>query len=255
MSSPMTRYEIKYRIAPSQAAAIGRWVGRFMTRDTHGPCGRGYPIHSLYLDGPDWSIYRDTTNGSFFRLKLRARTYSFDSDAPVFLEVKARKGESMKKTRAEVSRADAVRVMWGQAPLGVQPSHALERFRTQQLLYRAVPRAWVTYRREAFVGEDRLGLIRLTFDTDIAWAEPTVDLSEPRHWHPLPEVQNLVVLELKYYGSYPGWVADMVRQFDLERKAMSKYRHAVSALRDAQRRLPHVPQPVPVHALALEYAR
>jgi len=114
---------------------------------------------------------------------------------------------------------------------------------------------WVTYRREAFVAEDRLGLVRITFDTGIAWGDPTVDLSEPRQWKLLADVRGQVVVELKYYGSYPGWVADMVRRFDLERKAMSKYRHSVDALRDSQRIPLPLAQPVPRHALALEYVR
>jgi hypothetical protein len=47
-----------------------------------------------------------------------------------------------------------------------------------------------------------------------------------------------VILELKYTGSYPAWVAETVRRFDLERKSMSKYRHAVEALRSLAPRPP-----------------
>jgi hypothetical protein len=87
----------------------------------------------------------------------------------------------------------------------------------------------VTYQRSAWVGGDR-GLVRVTFDTEIRCAPATGGLVEPALWYPLPEVKGLVILELKYNGSYPGWVAETVRKFDLERRAMSKYRHAVDVV-------------------------
>ena len=70
------------------------------------------------------------------------------------------------------------------------------------------------------------------FDDRIHAAPPTDDLSEPPQWYPLPEVKGLVVLELKYTGSYPGWVADLVRRFNLQRNSMSKYKQGVDVLRE-----------------------
>jgi hypothetical protein len=226
---PATRYEIKYRISPEQAAEVRQWIRRYMEPDAHGEGGSSrYPVHSLYLDSADWRIYRETRNGNFSRFKLRARTYGFTDEAPVFLEVKARAGEAMTKSRAEVPRSVAIAVLDGTY---VPPGHnaALENFRAHMDRYRAVPRAWVTYDRSAWVGGDR-GLVRVTFDADIKCAPETPSMTEPPRWYDLPEVRSLVILEVKYTGSYPGWVADTVRRFDLERRAMSKYRHAVEVI-------------------------
>lgn len=255
---PITRYEIKYRMSPPQASLVRDWMSPFMEPDPNGEGGCGaYHIHSLYLDGPDWSIYRETRAGAFARFKLRARTYSFNPDAPVFLEVKARKGESMRKTRVEMDRDEACRIVGGDLPLRAPTPDALEDFRSKLDLRRAIPRVWVTYRRAAFVGDDRLGLVRITFDTDIAWAPSTAALAEPPRWLPVSESKGLVILELKYHGSYPGWVADLVRHFDLERKAMSKYRYAVDDFRARER--VQAPQwqerPGAQRVLAPEYAR
>ena len=56
-------------------------------------------------------------------------------------------------------------------------------------------------------------------------------MTEPPQWYPLPIVKDIVVLEVKYSGSYPKWVADTIRRFDLERKSMSKYRYGVELVR------------------------
>jgi hypothetical protein len=202
-----------------------------MEPDANGEGGSAkYPVHSLYLDGPDWRIYRETRNGNFSRFKLRARTYSFAPDATVFLEVKSRDGEAMQKSRAEVPRDEAIRLLDGRAPRGQLKGHAIDNFRNHMDSYRAFPRAWVTYERFAYVGGDR-GLVRITFDSAIATAPPTPNLEAPPRWYLLDEVKDVVVLEVKYSGSYPAWTADTIRRFDLERRSMSKYRYAVELLR------------------------
>jgi hypothetical protein len=227
-----TRFEIKYRIEPALGARLRAWLEHYghVQADEHGEGGTAaYNVHSLYLDSPDWSIYRDTRNGLFSRFKLRARTYAFTPDASVFLEVKHRAGEAMWKTRAGVPRSEAVTILEGQLP-NVKPSAALDNFRMQMDLRRAYPRCWVSYRRHAYVGGTR-DLVRITFDTAIVAAPPTPRLTEPPRWHLLPEVRTLEVLELKYSGAYPGWVGDMIRHFHLNRWSMSKYRQGVDVVR------------------------
>lgn len=230
---PATRFEVKYRIPPRHAEEIRRWIPRYMEPDQFGEGGEAcYSVHSLYLDSGDWSIYGDTINGAYARFKLRARCYKFTPEDDMFLEVKARQGEAMTKTRFRCSRAEARHILEGGIPhVGSKPE--LENFRNHVDQRHAYARLWVTYRRYAYVGGDR-GLIRVTFDDQIAAAPATADLSEPTRWHLLPIVKDLVVLELKYSGSYPGWVAEMVRRFDLNRNSMSKYRHSVDLLRRIQ---------------------
>jgi len=222
------RYEIKYRISHELADRVQSAIARYMEPDAYGEGGTArYPVHSLYLDSSDWRIYRETRNGNFARFKLRARCYNFNG-GNVFLEVKSRAGEAMRKSRAEVSRDDAVRVLKGQLPLTAK-GWGLENFRNSMDRYRAYPRSWVTYDRGAWVGGER-GLVRITFDSAIATAWPTENFTAPPQWYPLPIVKNLVVLEVKYSGSYPLWVAETIRRFDLERRSMSKYRYAVELL-------------------------
>lgn len=232
MAKLKTRFEIKYRISNEHAAAVSAWIRGYMDPDENGEGGEAsYDVHSLYLDSTDWSIYRDTRNGLFRRFKLRARTYEFTPQAPVFLEVKSRAGEAMWKSRAEVSRPEAIRILAGEPALNSRPTPALEEFLMQRDLRNAIPASWVTYRREAWVGQDRETLVRVTFDSKIRCGIPTADLSEPPAWYDLPDVRDVVILELKYTYSYPPWIAELVRRFNLDRKSMSKYRHSVEVLR------------------------
>lgn len=228
---PATRFEVKYRIRPELAEDVRAWIARYMEPDANGEGGSAkYHVHSLYLDSADWRIYRETRNGNFSRFKLRARTYAFTPDAPVFMEVKSRDGEAMQKSRAQVDRDEAIRILDGGVPRGQLKGHAIENFRNHMDRYKAYPRAWVTYERFAYVGGDR-GLVRITFDSAIACAPPTRNLEAPPRWYLLDEVKDIVVLELKYNGSYPSWAADTIRRFDLERRSMSKYRYSVEMLR------------------------
>ena len=160
-----TRYEIKYRIPLDQAEQVRTWIARYMEPDAFGEGGSSrYDVHSLYLDDADWRIYRETRNGNFSRFKLRARTYQFLDDAPVFMEVKARDGEAMQKSRAQLRRPDAIAILEGRLAANVKYDGPLDNFRNHMDRYRAFPRVWVTYKRSAWVGGDR-GLVRVTFDT------------------------------------------------------------------------------------------
>lgn len=233
MAEKTTRFEIKYRLNKAHAEAVVKWIANFMEPDAFGEGGSAsYSVHSLYLDDKDWSVYRDTRNGMFRRFKIRARTYGFTPKHNVFLEIKSRAGEAMWKSRVEVTRAEAIQLLRGDVVPNLRSSPQLEEFLAQRDLRDAVPKAWVTYRRDAWVGKDRESLVRVTFDSNIAAAPPTADLREPPVWRLLPEVAEMVVLELKYTHSYPPWIAELVRHFDIERKAMSKYRHAVDLLMD-----------------------
>ncbi len=230
------RFEIKYRLGEDHAEALRAWIRRsgFLEADEHGEGGSAaYNVHSLYLDSADWSIYKETRAGLQQRYKLRARCYEWSANAKVFMEAKHRAEEYMWKTRAEIGKADAVRILNNEIPLKAKATAALENFRGLMDRRHAFPRVWVTYRRHAYTNNVR-DLVRVTFDTKIRAAPPTQNLSEPLTWHTVPEADGVEVLELKYSGSYPGWVGDMVRKFDLERRAFSKFRYGVDLITDPE---------------------
>lgn len=225
---PTVRYEIKYRIPPQIAEEMAHHIRRYMTADEHGEGGSAcYPVHSLYLDSPGFRLYRDTVEGAFSRYKLRVRCYNFEPQRSFFLEVKSRRGEAMTKSRALADIGTTAAAIAGVGdPDG---NKALGTFFARRDELRARPTAWITYDRAAYVGGER-SLVRITFDSRVKAALPTADLGQPATWYDLPEVVGLVVLEIKYTGSYPAWVAETVRRFNLTRSSMSKYKQGVDTL-------------------------
>ncbi len=225
---PTVRFEIKYRIPPGLAEEISRHLGRYMSADENGEGGSAsYPVHSLYLDSPNFRLFRDTEEGAFSRFKLRARCYNFQPVRSFFLEVKARRGEAMTKSRAGATIDETRDLLAGGGT--DRTDDAMRNFLTSRDNLRARPAVWITYDRAAYVGGER-SLVRITFDSAIRVGLPTADLAEPERWYGLPEVKGLVVLEIKYTGSYPAWVAETVRRFNLTRSSMSKYRQGVDVL-------------------------
>jgi VTC domain len=233
------RYERKYVISETAAAAIRRFVSAYLWPDQHMSPDEplGYRVYSLYLDTPEFSLYRHSAEGEKNRFKLRIRFYSTAEDSPAFLEIKKRTGESIHKQRAVVAKPAAEGLLNGRRlsavdllSNGESSVRALAEFCDRRERLSASGTAFVSYQREAYVS--RLAdNVRVTFDRQIAGQGHLASrgLAIPS---PLMTVAgDHVVLELKYSGSTPGWMKDLIRTFGLERVSYPKYVHCVDALK------------------------
>jgi hypothetical protein len=236
----LQRFELKYVISESLTPAIRDFVQQQLHLD---PNGEGlpensYPIHSLYLDSDALALYWATVNGTRNRYKLRLRYYEDRSDAPVFFEIKRRNNEAILKQRCGVHRAAVPRVLAGHSPspdelLSDDPKQigALERFTELALGLRASPKTHVAYRREAWVSWLD-NSVRVTMDRDVRF-EPQMSLHMGTQMrNPILVFGNKVVLEIKFTGSFPTWLGEMVRIFGLERRSAAKYAEGVAILGD-----------------------
>lgn len=233
------RCEHKYLIPEATACALRGFVAAYLTPDQHMPAGEpeGYHVHSLYLDSPALDLYRETTEGVKNRFKLRMRYYDESPLAPVFLEIKSRTTESIRKMRAVVSKSAAESLLNGNrlSPLDLlsvsdKASLAIEEFNQRVARLSAHGSAFVSYRREAYVSLEADG-VRITFDRHIAGVpyDELYGLRMPASAAPVFPEQ--VVLEIKYSGQIPFWARDLIRDFGLQRISFPKYVHAVDALR------------------------
>jgi hypothetical protein len=89
---------------------------------------------------------------------------------------------------------------------------------------RAGPIVLVKYLRQAFEGtnEDR---VRVTFDRELYYKitdQPYVRLGGSG-WQHNDLTAGYTILEIKFNGRYPAWLNRLVRHFDLEARAISKY--------------------------------
>ena len=232
------RFEFKYAVTEVQAMAIRDYIDAHVEKDLHLDAERDYPILSLYYDDPQMYTFWSSEKGEKNRYKLRARTYTTQADAPIFLEVKRRTNWVLRKHRVRLGSRQARQFLGNNRSTAdvVAIGSPKERqdfytFRDLVDARQATPRVMVRYRREACVsahGEP----VRLTFDRELRCQtcflyEDTVwDARGP--WYEPPNFQ--VALEIKFTDVYPGWVEQLVRRFNLTPQSISKYGLCVKEL-------------------------
>ena len=216
--------EIKFVIDAALAPRIREWARAHLKADPHGagPFGDEYDTSSLYFDTSDYDVLN--RRGSYGRAKYRVRRYN-GSDL-VFLERKLRKRRMLVKRRT-VERIDALDALL--LPETTRGS-AAEWFHNRIRLRRLQPVCQVAYHRTARVLMCPDGLARLTLDASLR----ATLASLPRFTaaEGLDLLPGQVILELKYRVYMPAAFRQLVEEFALEPATISKYRLAMTALRE-----------------------
>ncbi len=234
------RFELKYVIGPQCARAIRHFVSSYLEPDPYARADPRfcYPVYSVYLDTATLALCQQTRRGVKNRFKLRLRFYDGDPASPVFLEVKRRETDVIRKERAAITREGARLLLRGGYP---GPFHllqdsacpeapaALECFRRLRDEIGAGAIACVEYLREAYVPPEGNGL-RITLDRAVRGSlfERVGQLQPPQAG--VETSVGGVILEIKFTDRFPCWLSEMVQAFNLQRSSMSKYLHCVKAL-------------------------
>jgi hypothetical protein len=230
-----SRYEIKYLIDEIQAARIIQWMRPFIKADKNSRYqnSRGYPIVSLYLDSKDLRLFHDTAYGVKNRFKLRIRSYNDNPESARFAEIKRRVNNVIIKSRARIKEEEIPFLINGSL-LPDRFDHnnkteetTLDQFQFYLAKIGAKPMARIRYLREAYesITTDD---VRVTFDRNLAVSvTQTPDIRfHDGNWQPF--LSNKVVLEIKFTGCFPSWVAQAVQSLELKQQSVAKY---VSGLR------------------------
>jgi len=223
------RFELKYLITEAQAAAIERYIRPFLPPDRYSKLQRGgmYPIVSLYLDSPDLQLCRETLYGVKNRFKLRIRSYTDEPEYPRFFEIKRRINRVIMKSRARVTDRDVPLLLQGRSlpPQGYSTDEAaLNQFQLYVASIHARPMVLIRYMRQAFENSSE-NRVRVTFDRQLCYKvtrEPKVRLGGSG-WQHNSVTRGNVILEIKFTGRYPAWLARMVAHFDLNARSISKF--------------------------------
>lgn len=225
------RYEMKYLISESKAAAIAQFIRPYVRPDAYcelQPEG-AYPIVTLYLDSKDFHLCRESLEGKQNRFKLRIRGYSDNPEQPCFLEIKRRLNDVIIKSRVRVMSSE-VAALISRTPPEEQGNNtdggAFKQFMFYTTVMNAGPVQRVRYKRQAFESTvDKK--VRITFDRNLCYkvtSTPSVELNGGG-WQSI--LQNYVVLEIKFTERYPAWLGRISKYFDLQRQSMSKYVYSV----------------------------
>lgn len=236
MKKPQTsfeRFEFKYWVPQPVAAELLERVSPYLRCDDWALGGQRNT--SLYLDSPELDFLRLHTESAPDRSKLRVRAYGEPPTGPAFFEIKRKVKKVTLKQRAVVPLASVPELLRGEIPPSLQLSseeerRTLEHFLYLMIAYRAEPRVLVTCRREAFTSIDPNDEVRLTLDRDVCYQEPLgyTLRSDPKAWINLCglgsyEAESPTLIELKFRGAAPLWVADLAQQLRLRATAYSKY--------------------------------
>lgn len=220
------RHEKKYLVSEAKALALMHFVEAYLPLDRYcklQPSGMT-PIVSLYLDSHNLQLCRESMDGHKNRFKLRIRSYTDDLDSPRFFEIKRRINHVIFKTRAQVKHCDVASLLSGLSlpeDCGVDQA-TLKQFQLYVNSINAAPVIKIRYMRRAYEGDSN-NRVRITFDRQLAFnasSAPEVLLNGP-NWQCYP--LNGVILEIKFTGSYPAWLSQMVKRFDLHQRSFSKY--------------------------------
>ena len=228
------RYEMKYVISMSKAAAIESFIRPYLEQDYCSklqPDGY-YPIVSLYLDSDNMQLCMESLRGFLKRFKLRIRSYSDDPEYPRFFEIKRRANRVIIKSRARIESKDVAALLSGQyvTPLD-NDKDSVDTIRQFQLYMKSVnagPKILIRYRRRAYEGKMN-NRLRITFDHNLCYRASTAVevLFNEGSWQPNPATIRNVILEIKFTGRYPAWLARMATHFNLRQSSMSKYATSV----------------------------
>ncbi len=232
----LQRLELKYIINEATALAVRDFVSSYLQVDEFGATqpDLSYPVHSLYLDSDQLSLYWHTINGNKNRYKLRLRFYDNQPDSPVFFEIKRRMNDAIMKERGGVRRSEVDRILAGHLPDPSQLIHptpkslaAILHFSQLMQEHHARPKAHVAYRREAWISPQS-NAVRVTMDRDVCCdPEPTARLSTGLV-NPVIVFGKSVVLELKFTGRFPDWFKDLARVFGLKQCSAAKYADGIA---------------------------
>jgi SPX domain protein involved in polyphosphate accumulation len=238
-----SRFECKYLVPRATAESLRSVIAQHLSRDRY--CNPAwdpphYQVLSLYLDDPGLSLYRGTTEGLMNRYKLRVRAYEDRPGAPVFFEIKSRRDATVQKKRAAVKREDWTSLVAGLAPSpgdlafpGRGDYESLVDFSARMMARAARPVCFIRYRRQAFsLKGDRT--LRITLDWELSAREASdEDFRFRGHdWRPVDPGDGFdnVILEIKFHDSFPGWVGEIIRSFDLKRTSVPKCIRSVDTL-------------------------
>jgi hypothetical protein len=232
----LQRWELKYVIPEELALSVRDFVSSYLEIDEYG-AGRpnlSYTIHNLYLDSDQLAIYWGTINGTKNRYKLRLRFYEDNPHAPIFFEIKRRMNDAIIKQRGGVKRQAVDAVLQGHLPAPAElvsgdPRQlvAVQRFVELMMHHQAKPKAHVTYQREAWISPQD-NSVRVTMDREVYIAPEFVTRFSETMDNPTRVFGDLVILELKFTGRFPGWFKELVRVYGLKQGSASKYADGIA---------------------------
>lgn len=236
-SSVFERREKKYLITRATYAQLRDALEGHMAEDCYGVSH----VCSLYLDTPEHLLIRNSIEKPIYKEKVRVRSYGVPKsfDDPVFLEIKKKYKGVVYKRRVRMTAKEMLG-FWneGRYPKSTQETRGEDGsndrdqiWRNQQILDELdwlfsfyaplVSSMNISCDRLALAGVDDPSL-RMTFDTNVRWKEHGLGKLPGDGVNPLLD-DDLMIMEAKYHGACPLWLASVLDSLDILPQSFSKY--------------------------------
>lgn len=210
------RKEVKYLLTQDQYHAVWEILEGRMFPDKYGK----QTIRSIYYDTPDFRLIRRSLQKPVFKEKLRVRTYGpLGGKAPCFAEIKKKFHGIVYKRRIAYSGDPLPEAMPG--PIE-SPANEITRRELIAMFDHypgLAPACFIGYERMACAGADDL---RITFDENLRFRTDRLGLQDSIDGQPIL-APGFVVMEVKYPGGSPLWLAEAFSKHSIFPKSMSKY--------------------------------
>ncbi len=223
------RFEFKYILGENLRDRIEKDIKHFATLDPYVASkeDRSYIVRSLYYDDQAFSNYHQKNDGLLKRAKFRLRTYTNNPEdsCKTYLEIKGRYNSLVFKHRVGFNASVSSSTFAGcgditsEISATINQSPVAEQFRYELERKKLMPIMLIDYIRRPYISKYDPEF-RLTFDdhlhgtiTNRLFPDPTQDRRI------LP---GYTVLEIKFRDRIPLWFHQIIKNYSLERKSISK---------------------------------
>ena len=214
------RNELKYYLSYRQYLYLSSLVSSLLNKDPYCGESKDYYIRSLYFDTPNNRDFYDKMDGHEKRRKTRIRIYDINSDFAK-IEIKNRNGQYMLKESLTIDRSQVLSICSGEFSFLNEICYpTANKLKNDFKMNGVSPKIIIDYEREAYLCQ--INDIRITFDKNIRACPSSRIYSENLPMIPLFH-DNTVILEVKYNGSIPKWITNMLSSADFVRSSVSKY--------------------------------
>lgn len=214
------RIEDKYIISYDKALLLKNAFNKVLSKDVHSQ-EKAYVVRSLYFDSINNRDYLTKLAGTEERQKIRIRTYDIKSNK-CKLEIKKKQGALQEKISLWITKNDAKDLINGKYGTLIKyfntSKEAIELY-TMMQLYCYRPTVLVEYDRLAYTYP--VNDTRITFDMNVRSSESNLKLFEECPLVPITD--KVVILEVKYNGDLTDYVSRMIKAFEIDQVAISKY--------------------------------
>jgi hypothetical protein len=229
------RFEFKYLLTYQEFLEIKARIQRYVSLDGYAKQSddKFYEVISLYYDSPKFYYYHQKMDGAGARKKIRLRVYKVRGEyvGNIFFEIKRKYDSVILKDRFLIDNQTYRSLIQDNSFSSTNLMNdknrqaIIEEYDVERSLRSLGPQILVSYKREPYIGTYNKNF-RVTFDYDIKACESRDLFASGCDAAVLPED---VIMEIKFNGTLPFYIKEIIDSYNLERVAYSKYCNSVEA--------------------------